>query len=107
MIGGFIIGGNGAEVVIRAIGPSLTQFGISGALSDPVLSLRNAQGTELAANDDWLDTQPAVILASGLAPSNELESAIVTTLPNGSYTAIVSGYHNATGVGLIEVYNVR
>ena len=107
MIGGFIIGGNGAEVVVRAIGPSLTQFGISGALSDPVLSLRNAQGTELAANDDWLDTQPAVIQATGLSPSNELESAIVTTLPNGSYTAIVSGYHNAIGVGLVEVYNIR
>jgi glucose/arabinose dehydrogenase len=107
MIGGFIIGANGAEVVVRAIGPSLTQFGISGALSDPVLSLRNAQGTELAANDDWLDTQPAVIQATGLSPSNELESALVTTLPNGSYTAIVSGYHNATGVGLVEVYNLQ
>jgi len=107
MIGGFIIGGNGAEVLVRAIGPSLSQFGISGALSDPVLSLRNAQGTELAANDDWHDTQPAVIQATGIPPSNALESAIVTTLPNGSYTAIVSGYHNATGVGLIEVYNIR
>jgi glucose/arabinose dehydrogenase len=107
MIGGFVIGGNGAEVVVRALGPSLTQFGISGALSDPVLSLRNAQGTELAANDDWLDTQPDVIQATGLSPSNVLESALVTTLPNGSYTAIVSGYHDATGVGLIEVYNIR
>lgn len=107
MIGGFIIGGNGAEVIIRAIGPSLTQFGISGALSDPVLSLRNAQGTELAANDDWRDTQQVVIQATGIPPSNGLESAIVITLPNGAYTAIVSGYQGATGVGLVEVYNLQ
>jgi sugar lactone lactonase YvrE len=107
MIGGFIVGNNGAEVIVRALGPSLSQFGISGALSDPVLSLRNAQGTEVAANDDWHDSQPAVIQATGIPPSNSLESAIVTTLANGSYTAIVSGYHDATGVGLVEVYNLQ
>jgi len=107
MIGGFIVGNNGAEVIVRALGPSLAQAGISGALSDPVLSLRNAQGTEVAANDDWHDSQPAVIQATGVPPANSLESAIVTTLANGSYTAIVSGYHDATGVGLVEVYNLK
>jgi sugar lactone lactonase YvrE len=107
MIGGFIVGSNGVEVIIRALGPSLAQAGVSGALSDPVLSLRNAQGTEVAANDDWPDSQPAVIQATGIPPSNSLESAIVITLPNGSYTAIVSGYHGATGVGLVEVYNLQ
>jgi hypothetical protein len=107
MIGGFIVGRNGAEIIVRALGPSLAQSGVSGALSDPVLSLRNAQGTEVAANDDWHDTQPAIIQATGIPPSNALESAIVTTLANGSYTAIVSGYHDATGVGLVEVYNLQ
>lgn len=107
MIGGFIVGSNGVEVIVRALGPSLAQAGVSGALSDPVLSLRNAQGTEVAANDDWHDSQPAIIQATGVPPSNSLESAIVTSLANGSYTAIVSGYQGATGVGLVEVYNLQ
>jgi hypothetical protein len=107
MIGGFIIGGNGADVIVRAIGPSLSQVGISGAISDTLLSLRNAQGTELAANDDWRDTQQAIIQATGIPPSHSLESAIVITVPAGSFTAIVSGYHDAIGIGLVEVYNLQ
>jgi hypothetical protein len=107
MIGGFILGDNGARVIVRAIGPSLTQAGIAGALSDTKLSLRNVNGTEIAANDDWQDTQKAEIQATGVPPSNSLESAIVATLPNGNYTAIVSGYQGATGVGLVEVYNLQ
>ena len=107
MIGGFILGANGARVIVRAIGPSLTQAGIAGALSDTKLSLRNVNGTELAANDDWQDSQKAEIQATGVPPSNSLESAIVATVPNGNYTAIVSGYQGATGVGLVEVYNLQ
>jgi sugar lactone lactonase YvrE len=107
MIGGFIIGANGARVVVRAIGPSLTQAGIAGALPDTQLSLRNGNGVEIAANDDWSETQSAEIQATGVAPTSSLESAIVATLPNGNYTAIVSGYQGATGVGLVEVYNLQ
>jgi hypothetical protein len=107
MIGGFILGGNGGKVIVRAIGPSLTNAGIANALSDTFLSLRDSNGMELAANDDWKNNQLAEIQATGIPPSNDRESAILTTLPNGNYTAIVSGYQNATGVALVEVYNLQ
>ena len=107
MIGGFILGGNGARVIVRAIGPSLTQAGIAGALPDTKLSLRDVNGTEIASNDDWQATQKAEIQATGVPPTNNLESAIVTTLPNGNYTAIVSSPQGATGVALVEVYNLQ
>src|SRR2546430_16047451 len=109
MIAGFIVGGgNGAgKVMIRALGPSLSQAGVARALPDPKLSLRNANGTELQANDDWPDTQATEIEATGIAPPNTLESAIVTTLPSGSYTAIVQDVKSNTGVALVEVYNLR
>jgi hypothetical protein len=115
MIGGFIVGsGNGAaKLMIRAIGPSLTNFGVSGALSDPMLSLRDSNGSELASDDDWGlsfggdDSRAKAIENTGLAPSDIHESAILTTLPNGNYTAIVAGYQGGTGVGLVEVYNLR
>jgi hypothetical protein len=110
MIGGAIAGGHnnsGARVLVRAIGPSLTAFGVSGALSDPVLELRNANGMLLSKNDDWRDSQQTEIEATTLAPTNDLESAVVTTLPAGNYTAIVRGVNNTTGVALVEVYNVK
>jgi sugar lactone lactonase YvrE len=107
LIGGFILGTNGSRVVVRAIGPSLAQAGIAGALPNTTLSLRDGNGTEIAANDDWNDTQAEEVQATGVAPSSSLESAIVATLPNGNYTAIVSGLQGATGVGLVEVYNLR
>ena len=107
MIGGFIVGANGSRVIVRAIGPSLTQAGIAGALPDTKLSLRNGNGTEIAANDDWYETQAAEVQATGVQPTNSFESAIVATLPNGNYTAIVSGYNGGTGVALVEVYNLR
>ena len=106
MIGGFILNGNGGKVVVRAIGPSLTGAGIANALSDTVLSLRDGNGAEVAGNDDWKTTQLAEIQASGLAPANNRESAILMTLPSGNYTAIVSGYQGATGVALFEAYNL-
>jgi sugar lactone lactonase YvrE len=115
MIGGFIIGGgNGAaRVLIRALGPSLANFGIVHVLNDPQISLRNSNGTEIDADDDWSlyvngdDYRYKAIQATGLAPSNDRESVVITTLANGSYTAIVSGYNGSTGVGLVEVYNLR
>jgi sugar lactone lactonase YvrE len=115
MIGGFIVGsGNGAaKLLIRALGPSLSNFGVAGALNDPTLSLRNANGVEIAADDDWYviingdDSRVKAIQNTGLAPSDDHESVILTTIPNGNYTAIVSGYNGATGVGVVEVYNLR
>ncbi|MEY2505401.1 MAG: hypothetical protein QOG27_1681, partial [Verrucomicrobiota bacterium] len=109
MIGGFILGGgNGAgKVVVRVLGPSLSQVGITGALTDPSLELYDASGMLMAKNDDWKATQQAEIQAAGLAPTNDRESAIVATLPSGNYTAVVKGVNGGTGVGLIEVYNLQ
>ena len=110
MIGGFIIGGNGqasARVVIRAIGPSLSGFGITGALQDPTLELKNANGSTLVSNDDWKQSQEAEITQTGLAPTDIRESALVTSLPDGNYTAILRGTGNATGVAVVEVYSVQ
>ncbi|MFZ1220617.1 MAG: hypothetical protein WAO00_15085 [Chthoniobacterales bacterium] len=107
MIGGMIVVGNGAaNVLIRAIGPALTNFGVPNALSDPTLELRDASGTVLAFNDDWRTDQQAAIIATGLPPTNIRESAIVRTLSPGAYTAIVRGYQNLTGVALVEAYQL-
>ncbi|MGH7937605.1 MAG: hypothetical protein ACRD5Z_13055, partial [Bryobacteraceae bacterium] len=109
MIAGFIIGGTNSEtVVIRGLGPSLAN-GISPVtdpLADPVLTLVDANGTTLAANQNWQDTQADDIIAAGLALPNELESAILITLPPGNYTAILFDANGGTGVALIEVYNI-
>jgi streptogramin lyase len=107
MIGGLIIGGNGARGIVRALGPSLAQAGVSGVLSDPQLSLRDANGTEIARNNDWKSDQQAEIQATGVAPANDRESAVVRYFAPGNYTAIVSGNLNATGVGLVEFYNLQ
>jgi len=111
MIAGFIIGGNGgadSRVVVRALGPSLSAFGIAGAVADPTLELKNSNGTTLMSNDDWQQAQGAAEISSrGLAPSDTHESALVTSLPNGGYTAIVRGHNGGTGVGVVEVYNVQ
>ena len=114
MIGGLIVGpANGAstKIVVRAIGPSLTNFGIAGALQDPTLELHDGSGATLAANDNWKirpdgSSQEAEIAATGLQPGDDRESALVQTVPPGNYTAIVRGKTNTTGVGLVEVYNV-
>lgn len=104
MIGGFIIGDGGqtGQVVVRAIGPSLTS--VPDALSDPILGLFDAQGVLVNQNDDWADTNGAAIEATGLAPSDSHESAILAALAPGAYTAIVQGKGNIPGVGLVEVY---
>ena len=109
MIGGFIIGLDGfgdGTVLVRGIGPSLTDFGVPGALQDPTLELHDASGNTLTTNDDWKETQQTEIEATGLAPSDDRESAILSTLAPGAYTAIVRGALDTTGVGLVEVYHL-
>jgi hypothetical protein len=104
VIAGFILGGSGDEnVLVRGIGPSLTAAGVPGALSDPTLELRDSDGTLLAANDNWQNGPP---IPPDLAPGNQLESAIAATLPPGSYTALLAGVNNGTGVGLVELYDL-
>ena len=100
MIGGLIIGppdGGSATVVVRALGPSLSNVGISGALQDPTLDLVNSDGVVIRSNNDWRDSQQAEIIATGLQPSDDRESALVQTLAPGSYTAIVRGNGNNGG----------
>jgi len=110
MIAGFILGGNTGQdnVIVRGIGPSLTQFGVPDALADPTLELRNQSGTLIRANDNWMDdpAQKALIMAAGLGPTNMVESAIAETLAPGQYTALLAGKNNGTGVGLAEVYDL-
>ncbi|MDQ6809163.1 MAG: hypothetical protein M3Z64_07040 [Verrucomicrobiota bacterium] len=113
MIGGFIVGaglgtnGSGSErVVVRAIGPSLVPFGIDNALLDPTLELHDGNGAMVALNDNWKDSQQAELEATGIAPKDDREAAIVRVLTNGAYTAIVRGKTETTGVGLVEVYRV-
>jgi len=106
-IGGFIITGSSArEVLLRAIGPTLAQHGVVGALADPVLELHGPAGFSTIINDNWKDTQEAEIFATGAAPDNDLESAILVTLAPGNYTAIIKGKNDSSGVALVEVYDV-
>jgi hypothetical protein len=108
-IGGFIITGTAPkQVLLRAIGPSLTQFGVPDALADPVLELHGPGAFGTITNDNWRDdpVQEALILATGISPTNDLESAIDATLAPGAYTAIVRGNGNTSGVALIEVYDL-
>ncbi|MGZ5023910.1 MAG: hypothetical protein ACXWBS_03505 [Chthoniobacterales bacterium] len=117
MIGGFIVTGNQSKkVMVRAIGPSLSQSGISGALADPTLELHDANGTVIATNDDWQTTQLGGVItsdqvseiqSSGLAPKQAAESAIIATLAPGAYTAVVTGKNNTAGVALIESYDLN
>jgi len=109
MIGGFIIGNNigATKVIVRAIGPSLSQSGLSNVLADPTLELYDGNGALLQSNDNWQDDpdQAARISAASLAPSNSLESAIWASLAPGNYTAIVRGKNNGVGIGIVEVYS--
>ena len=115
MIGGFIVGGpsgNSASVLVRSLGPSLTNSGVTNALNDPFLELHDSNGNTIATNDNWKirpdgTSQQAEIQATGIPPTNDLESALVRLLPPGDYTAVVRGTNNSTGVGLVEVYNLQ
>jgi hypothetical protein len=107
-IAGFIVVGNAPkQVVVRGLGPSLATAGVQGALSDPVLDLYDASGTLLSTNDDWEQGQAQELRDANLAPLQPAESAILTTLAPAAYTAILRGYRDATGVGLVEVYDLQ
>jgi hypothetical protein len=96
-------------LIVRALGPSLGTGAhpLADVLPNPVLELHDGSGNLLSSNDDWVSSpQHAAIVASGLAPSNSVESAILTTLSPGNYTAIVRGVNSATGIGLVEVYDL-
>jgi len=107
LIGGLIVGGSTPKpVVIRALGPTLAQFGVTGVLADPYLELRDGNGSLVEANNDWQQSPEAsAILADGKAPSNAKESAMAPTLKPGNYTALVSGVGGTTGTALVEVYD--
>jgi hypothetical protein len=105
MIGGFVIQGSGPmNVVVRARGPSLAAAGVPGVLANPMLQLFSGQ-TQIAVNDNWQDAANAAQLqASGFAPADPLESAILISLQPGAYTAIVTGAGGTTGVAIVEVF---
>jgi hypothetical protein len=108
MIGGFIITGNAPKkIAIRGMGPVLASSGITDFLADPFLELRSSSGALLQSNDNWKDTQQAEIESIGLAPNDNREAVIVTTLTPGSYTALLTGKGGTTGVGLVEIYDVN
>jgi hypothetical protein len=107
LFGGFMITGSDPDrVLIRAIGPSLSDFGAPEVLANPTLELHSSDGSLIGTNDDWKSLQQADIEATGLQPTNDLESAILATLDPGPYTAIVKGKDGSTGVGLIEAYDL-
>ena len=107
LIGGFIISGaQPKKVILRAIGPSLQ---LTGALQDPTLELHDGAGMLIASNDNWMDSpNKQEIIDSTIAPTYDTESAIVATLPanNASYTAVVRGVNNSTGIALVEAYDI-
>ena len=106
MIGGFTITGNDPKtVVLRGMGPSLANVGISDVLADPVLELHGANGAVIFQNDNWRDSQEAQIQGTNFQPSDNRESVIIATLQPGAYTAILTGKNQTTGVGLVEVYD--
>jgi plastocyanin len=111
MIAGLIAGpsnGTSLKVLVRALGPTLSDFGVAGALANPTLDLVNSSGVVIRSNDNWKDDsqQRAQIEAAGLAPAHDEESALVETVAPGAYTAVVRGSGRTTGIGLVEAYNI-
>ena len=109
-IGGFIISGfignEPRRIAVRGIGPSLHKAGVSSVLADPVVELHDSRGNLLATSDNWQDAQADEIRASGLAPDDDRESALIATLPRGAYTVVLRGSNQTEGTGLIEVYDL-
>src|SRR2546423_4195338 len=104
LIGGFIVYGSGQKrIAVRAIGPSLS---IAGRLTDPMLELHDATGAIIASNDNWKSSQQSEITTAGLAPGNDLESALIATINPGPFTVVVKGVNNATGVAVMEIYDL-
>lgn len=105
MIAGVIVGpsnGTDAKVLVRALGPTLADFGVAGALADPTVDLVNSSGTVLRSNDDWKGSQQAEIESANLGPAHDQEAALIETIPPGQYKAVVRGKNSTTGVGLVR-----
>jgi len=110
LIAGFFVGGTGpvgTSIVVRALGPSLSALGVANSLPDPVLEVRDSAGTLIGFDNDWKDSQQDAIANTGLAPTDDHESAFLTTLHGGAYTAIVRSASPATGTVVVEVYNLQ
>jgi phospholipase/lecithinase/hemolysin len=108
LIAGFIVGNGGSDtVVVRAIGPSLADTGVANPLANPTLDLYDENGAIIRSDDNWRDAQESLIQSTGLAPTNDFESAIIRSLEPGNYTAVVRGKDGGTGVALVEVYNLQ
>lgn len=108
LIGGAILDApHTAHILARAMGPSLAAAGVAGALENPSLQLFDSNGGVVASNGDWKETQADQIAATGIAPNDDREAAILADLAPGAYTAIVAGTNGTTGVGLVEIYNLR
>ncbi len=108
MIAGFMVWGSQSKtILVRALGPTLGSYGVANVLSDPMLELHDSSGATIATNDDWqAGSQASQISSSGCAPNNSNEPALIATLAAGSYTVVVRGYNNLTGIGLVEVYEL-
>jgi hypothetical protein len=102
-----LLGPEPGKILFRAIGPSLVGAGVQFALADPQLDLFDAQGTRIATNNNWKDSQQALIQPTGLAPTDDAESAILADLSPGNYTGVVSGVNGGTGIALIEAYYLQ
>jgi hypothetical protein len=110
MIAGLIVSpsnGTGTKILVRALGPTLGDFGVQGSLANPTLELVNSSGTVIRSNDNWKSDQRSEIEAASLAPTHDEEAALVQTIPPGAYTAVVRGNDRTTGVGLVEVYHIQ
>ncbi|CAN5555535.1 hypothetical protein BH20VER3_BH20VER3_04670 [soil metagenome] len=107
LIGGVIVGEEGANILVRALGPTLQDLGIANSLLDPLVELYDENGVVIAVNDDWRQTQEAALDATRLPPTDDRESALLATLPHGNYTAIVRGKSESTGAALIEFYQIE
>ena len=110
LIAGFNVGGTGqvgTRIIVRALGPSLSAFGVTNALPDPVLQLHNAAGTVIASNNNWRETQEQDIVDTTLQPTNDNEAAIVTFLAGGAFTAVVGSATGEAGTAVVDVYNLE
>jgi hypothetical protein len=112
LIGGFIAGNGVTKVIVRAIGPTLANAGVTNPLQDPTLELHDGSGTTIRSNDNWKtredgSSQQAEIEATTIPPTNDFESALVQTLAPGNYTAVVRGQNTTTGIAVVEVYNIQ
>src|SRR5207302_9954389 len=106
-IAGFVINGSASKkVIVRALGPTLARFGLSGVLQDPVLDLYDSSNNLIGYNDNWKSSQQTEIQASGYAPGDNREAAIIQTLTPGNYTAVVHGVSRTVGAALLEVHDL-